>query len=613
MDLNPEQLAAVHTRHPRVAVIAGAGTGKTATLVARIAGLIDDGVSPDRILALTFTNKAAREMRERLTGLVGDRASRVCLGTFHAEAIKWIRRFLPLCREVPLSKRFNVIDQFDSEALLDEVRLELAPSMSMRKVLGYRVSREESVEKNHPDRGEDWFRCWKEYQRRLLSADSLDFSGILEMFEYMIRKNHEIAKRQAERYSHVLIDEFQDTSKFQWKLVRGLFDFASGLDVAIFIVGDTRQSVYAWRQASPDILADISTSGLFEVHALVRNYRSTIPIITAANKLEASMLIPLPEGSSLVTDKPGSPIEIMRKRNEWQEAEWVAGQIAELLDCGAAPSDLAVLARIHDDLRLVSRFLGEREIECYHVGGKAEVWDRKSTRGLIRMLRLAANHADRQSWNLAANWPGRRFSAGDMARIDLASAREAEYKVDVGVRYEVAADLKAWLEAVSEDTGLAESLDAAVRLFGLSGSEIEDACDAITGWADIQENEQTVRGFLDWFGVRHMQDEITGHDGVLLLTAHGAKGLEWPIVFVVGLSDGRFPLARKGQNFEEEKRLAYVAVTRARDLLVLSYTETKRRRSGKSEACSPSSFLKTMFAEESAVPVDEADRASDTA
>lgn len=609
MNLNPEQLAAVQTRHPRVAVIAGAGTGKTATLVSRIADLIKSGRSPDRILALTFTNKAAREMRERLTGMVGDRAARVNVGTFHAMAIRWIRRFLPLTREVPLTKRFNVLDQFDSDTLLDEVRAELAPDLTMRKLRFYRVSREESVEPGHPNRNDSWFRCWKEYHRRLLSADSLDFAGILEMFWYMIKKNPEIAKRQAERFSDVLIDEFQDTSKFQWGLVRGLFDFASDLDVAIFIVGDTRQSLYSWRGAAPDILDSIVSSGSFEVHSLVRNYRSTVPIVTAANRLEASMLIQLPAGSSLVTEKPGPPVEVIASRSPWDEAEYVAGEIATLLDSGASASDVAVIARTHDELRLVGKILKKRKIEFFHVGGSAEIWDRKCTRGIIRMLRLAANHADRQSWNLIANWPYKRFSAGDLARIDLAALQQDRYQVEVGSGYPVAADLASWLEQADENTYLEDALDTVAQVFKLDGPEHEAAVEAIVRWSADQDSSPTIREFLDWFGVRHMQDEITAKDVLLLLTVHGAKGLEWPIVFVIGMSNGRFPLARKGQNFEEEKRLAYVAVTRARDELILSSTALKRLRSGKSVPCSPSAFLGTMFPEAAVAPAAEADQA----
>lgn len=594
--LNPEQLAAATSTHRRVAVIAGAGTGKTATLTARIAHLIHKGASPDRILALTFTNKAALEMRQRVAAAVGaDVGSRVHIGTFHAQGIRWIRRFLPLAPGLRLSPRFNVLDEVDSGLLLEEVRKSVCKDLSMRKLRTHRVAWHECLEVNHIDRDQPWFLAWREYHRSALSADCLDFDGILETVDMLISRYPEIARRHAERFEHVLVDEFQDTSIFQLDLVQRMFRWQASLDSSAFVVGDLRQLIYSWRGADVEGIAEAIDGGDWQVYALVRNYRSSRPIVDAANGLQRTMTIPLPEGSELVTDRPGPAITVERCANPPDEADLVARTVREILDSGATTEDVAVLARRHDDLRLVARALDRAEVPWYHVGGDSAVWDDPTARKIVHALRLAANHYDGRAWTMIANWPRERFNRLALAELDRDSMRQRLPVVDLAIGRPEGADLGAFVGRVDGESGLAQAVADLFSSVACAGDEAtERARAAISDW-DQQYGPATVRDFLDWFSVRHQADGVRADLGrVVLSTVHGAKGLEWETVIVVGLDEGRFPIAREGGNGEEEKRLAYVAVTRARQELILTWAASKRDRKGNTNPTRPSPFLAAM-------------------
>jgi len=610
MKLNDQQQAAVESEGKRIAVVAGAGTGKTRTLVARIAHRIKDGADASRICAVTFTNKAARELRDRLKAEVGRDAKHIAVGTFHSLTAGFIRR---LCEysETPLRPDFSIYDDVDSGLLLEMVRKEISPALA-KKHLAHRYSRAETLNAEHEDRDLPGFRIWQEYHRRLLSMNALDFDGILETFFAMLLAEPEVFERHAQRFSDILIDEMQDTDGVQWSLASLAVEAGRAFGGNLFVIGDPKQAIYSFRGADVSIIKGIMADPEWEVHALNRNYRSTIPIIDLANRAESAMDFPVElQTGGLVTEKPGARVSTLIANLHAVEARVIANEIQAHLDAGGKPQDVAVLYRAHAHSRRICEALDDAEIPYCRVGAEQDLWRMPETRQIIRLLRLACNPADDQSFAWVVNWPSERISTLALAELKLSSLEACSSMLaTAGDQTE---DLQRFSAEVDRDTPLIAallSLDSILHLtdtgkYGALAVDCALAIETIGEWAEpeteridhVQNGEvnatitidaPTVGDFLDWFVSRSVQDEIRNQrDAVTLCTVHAAKGLEFPIVFVAGLEEGRFPNARKDTDPAEELRLFYVAVTRARSELYLTRA-TEHSRGGFIE---PSRFL----------------------
>lgn len=627
MQLNEQQQAAVKSGSARVCVIAGAGSGKTRVIVSRVAHRIEQGADPSRICCVTFTRKAAGELKERLAALVGNDARHVKIGTFHSLCAQFIRRYADLDPDGRLTSEFGILDDVDSKLLLDICQKEIAKSTTKSALMDRRYSRIETLQEDHPDKDKPTFRIWTAYHQRLLSLNSLDFDSILEHFFSVLLRNADVFGRHADRFGDVLVDEHQDSDRLQDSLVKLAVAAGKQYDGNLFFCGDPRQSIYTWRGAEPRIMQELMSDPEWEIHTLNRNYRSTIPIVDLANRIESAMDFP-PELSTggLVTDRPGSRPVAMAGLFHADEAQLVAGEIREHLDAGGKPSDVAVLYRAHAHARRVAEALDEAEIPYYRVGSEQDIWRAESTRQIVRLLRLACNPADDQTFAWVANWPDVRLDGLAMAELRLAALEACSPMLPAAS--DKVPDLWRVTREIDRDTLLLQSLislDSILHLtdpdkWGALAVENSLAIETIGEWAEPEPkidltinvpgcdcktipvsprvDGPTVGDFLDWFVSRSMQDEIREErETVTLCTIHAAKGLEWPLVFLIGLEAGRFPNQRADTDHAEELRLFYVAVTRARDELFLSRA-TEHSRGGEIK---PSRFLELIGTDRKAV------------
>ena len=623
--LNPEQRAAVEHGDGPLMVLAGAGTGKTRVLVQRIAHLVDTGADPRAILAVTFTNKAAGEMRHRLRLLLGSRADAMWIGTFHATCARLLRKH---GERVGLTRSFMIFDDDDQVKLIEKLLKEtgLDEQVSARTILS-RIDRAKNrgVDPLQATTGafDDVVeRIYPLYQRQLAKENACDFNDLLlktlELWSY------EDTRRLLDvRFSHVLVDEFQDTNRVQYDLVRRLADATRNLTV----VGDDDQSIYAWRGAEPRNLLDFDRDFAdARVIKLEHNYRSTQMILDAANGIIQHNRDR--HDKALWTDRAGGdPIEIYQAGDERGEAYFVAQSIRRLIDEGpASPSDVAILYRTNAQSRVLEEHLRAARIPAKVVGA-VSFFERKEVKDVIAYLRLLNNPSADSACERVVNVPARGLGDTTVDRL-RAAARASSVGIFEAARLAARGDvagigpgprkkLQGFIElldglrdVIKGGASVAETIIQVVDRSGLRGKlEADDSAESrdrldnlaelVTIASDFDDESaeaQSVDGFLERIALTAPSDSGNSADAVTLMTIHIAKGLEWPVVFITGMEDGLFPSLREreGQSedaqLEEERRLAYVAITRARERLVLSHART-RRVWGEIRLQGPSRFL----------------------
>ena len=624
--LNPRQReAVVHEGGPLV-VFAGAGSGKTRVITYRVAHLIDEHDAPPwRILAVTFTNKAAGEMRTRLLQLLGDRGSSVRVGTFHAMCARFLRRDGEL---LGISKDFTIYDDQDQLALVKRVLrdLSLDEKRYQPKAIANRINRAKQ-EVQGPDGIETpdpWSevvrRVYATYEGQLRQANALDFGDLIFLTVRGLESNHPFREAIVGRFSHVLVDEFQDTNQAQFRLVRALAEGHQNLCV----VGDDDQSIYRWRGADRRNILDFRES--FPAATLVKleqNYRSTQRILRAANAVIARNLEREPK--ELWTDNAeGDPVLIVRTMDERDEARLVLRGVRELLGQGRALSEVAVFYRTHAQSRVIEEALRGANI-AYRIVGGMRFYDRAEVKDLLAYLRIVANPADDMSLLRIINTPARGIGRTTVTRLLDAAAEGGQSLWSIlegGSLQTIGAAgwkrLAGFVELMSE---LRLSADQGGPLGELGAEMVER-----TGYADMLRHDDTpeadarfqnvqelvasmdefhrerpddhLADFLENVTLQTSADEAAKGDRVTLMTVHAAKGLEFPVVMVTGLEEQVFPF--KGidpwedpEELEEERRLAYVAFTRAEERLVLSFAAI-RRIFGQQRVGIPSRFLNEL-------------------
>ena len=616
----------LHTDGPLL-VLAGAGSGKTRVLTYRIANLIENhGVAPWHILALTFTNKAAAEMRERTEKLTGISSKDMWVTTFHSFCAKVLRFDIEALGG--LTREFTIYDDADQNTVisdiikrmgLDEKRI---PKGYVRSLISEAKNSSEDPERYISEVGDEAGKCldiYREYQKRLFAANALDFDDLLlrtvELFEHC----PEVLEKYRRKFTYVLVDEYQDTNSVQYKIVRLICEQSRN----ICVVGDDDQSIYGWRGADIRNILEFEKDfpGAMTVR-LEQNYRSTKPILDKAN-----LVIKHNDGrkeKTLWTDrKQGEPVELVICDSERDEAYTIASVIAQGRRRGRSYNDYAVLYRTHAQSRVIETTLQQSfNIPVSLIGG-TRFYEYKEIKDILAYLRLVSNTNDDVAFRRIVNVPKRNIGAATINELDVAAkshdvslfnaaTMEGIVSPRVTAKLQGFTDLMADLFAARHDLPLDEFTRHVIGVTGYMGyladqqdglleTRVENIEELIGAMREhMEENpdaEDHLRSFLENAALLSAADDVSEEDGtVKLMTLHCAKGLEFPVVFMPGMEENIFPSSRSREDptrMEEERRLCYVGVTRAEQKLYLMCCRS-RMLYGDRQMNKPSRFLEEM-------------------
>ncbi|MBA2391076.1 MAG: DNA helicase PcrA [Geodermatophilaceae bacterium] len=613
--LNPQQRQAVLHEGGPLLIVAGAGSGKTRVLAYRIAWLLKHRkVAPGEIVAITFTNKAAGEMRERVTSLIGPRARAMWVSTFHSMCVRILRAH---AKELGFTTSFTIYDKADSQRLMTLVArdLDLDPKRYPARSLVNQVSnlKNELIDEESyaPTNSAEKIlaEAYRGYQRRLREANAMDFDDLIMTTVNLLQAFPEVGEHYRRRFRHVLVDEYQDTNQAQYVLVREL---SGGAELCV--VGDADQSIYAFRGATIRNIVEFerdypqATTVLLE-----QNYRSTQTILQAANAVIACNSGRRPK--NLWSDQgPGEPIQGYVADNEHDEAAWVAGEIGRLRDAeGLRPGDVAVFYRTNNQSRVFEEIFIRVGLP-YRVLGGVRFYERREVRDALAYLKTIGNPADVVSLRRILNTPRRGIGQRAEACVEALASRERIPFPQALERCNEAPGINPRsVTSITEfTTMMAEFRSLAVDGAGPSGllsalldrtgylSELQASTDpqdegrvdnlnemvSVAAEFEQQRPDGTLADFLEQVSLVADADEIPADAGpddpqpgtILMMTVHTAKGLEFPVVFLTGLEEGIFPHMRtfgEPSELAEERRLAYVAITRAQRLLHISRAMTR--------------------------------------
>ena len=640
-ELNESQREAVLYNEGPSLVIAGAGSGKTRVLTYKIAYLLDNGYEPWSILALTFTNKAAREMKERIARQVGqERARYLWMGTFHSIFSRILRAEAEALGFTP---NFTIYDAADSKSLVKTIVKEMnlddkvyKPGMLQGRISNAKnhlvlpeayAANAELIEADRAAKVPLLHEVYLRYWNRCRQSDAMDFDDLLLYTYLLFRTRPDICDKYAARFRYILVDEYQDTNFAQHSIVLQL----TQKHQFVCVVGDDAQSIYSFRGANIDnILNFTRTYKDARLFKLEQNYRSTQTIVNAANSLIAKNRDQIQKEVFSEKDK-GEPIGVFAAYSDVEEGEIVTNKIAQLhAKSGYAYHDFAILYRTNAQSRIFEEALRKRSIP-YRIYGGLSFYQRKEVKDVVAYFRLAVNPHDEEAFKRVINYPARGIGNTTLGKLTEAAGRceVSLWKVlceplsyGVELNKGTYTKLQGFRDLISEFVTLAREQDAytlGMELVKRSGIMAEIYQDRSPENMSRQENiEELVNGMRDFCDGRqeegnpHVllsdylseialltdQDEEQGEaqPKVTLMTIHSAKGLEFPNVFVVGLEENLFPSPLSSASYralEEERRLFYVAVTRAEDHCYLSYAKS-RFKYGKMEFCNPSRFLKDI-------------------
>ena len=623
-NLNDAQRQAVTSPAKPTLVIAGAGSGKTRVLVHRAAWLIDvEGVSPHSLLAVTFTNKAAAEMRNRIEGLLQLPVQHLWIGTFHGLAHRMLRRHW---REAKLPQNFQIIDSDDQLRLIKRLfkNLEIDDSRWAPKEIQWFINaqKDEGLRPQHIDDGGDPNRremisLYQSYEEVCQRGGLVDFAELLLRAHELLRDNKELLEHYRRRFQHLLFDEFQDTNAIQYAWLRLL----AGDRGVPFVVGDDDQSIYRWRGARVEHIHQFQKDfpGTIIVK-LEQNYRSTSTILDAANAIIANNASRL--GKNLWTEgAEGEPIKVYSAYNERDEADFVIGRLRGWIDQGNLRADAAILYRSNAQSRVLEESLINAGIP-YRVYGGLRFFERMEIKDALAYLRLIAHRDDDSSFERVVNKPTRGIGARTLdqvrsyARANACSLWRAAGAVASdelnGRAANAVAAFMALIERLDRDTKGLELHDQVDHVIYQSGlvdffkkdkgekgetrvENLDELVSAAKSFTPDPANEMSpLDEFLSHAALEAGEGQADAwEDCVQLMTMHSAKGLEFPLVFMCGMEDGLFPHQRSiadPNGLEEERRLCYVGITRAMQNLYITYAE-QRRLHGMDSFSQPSRFI----------------------
>ena len=637
-ELNREQLEAVRYLDGPSLVIAGAGSGKTRVLTYKIAYLLENGYEPWSILALTFTNKAAGEMKERIAARVGERAaSMLWMGTFHSVFSKILRREAHLLGYNP---QFTIYDQGDSRSLVKSIikEMQLDDKLYKPNAVAERISSAKSrlispsdYERDQGLRGDDvraripsLYEIYKVYAERCRLANAMDFDDLLVNTYRLFKENPDVLQQYVDRFRYVLVDEFQDTNYVQGCIVWQLTQARK----AVCVVGDDAQSIYSFRGANiGNILGFTERYGGARIFKLEQNYRSTKMIVNAANSLIAKNSEQIKK--NVYSERGnGTPLVLCSAYSDLEESEIVANNIAALRRAeGLSFSDFAVLYRTNAQSRVFEEAFRKRSFP-YRIFGGLSFYQRKEVKDIIAYFRLICNKDDEEAFKRIINFPARGIGDKTVQKVKEAAlansmslwqALQTPFGVVLDVNKGTMAKLQCFvsmidnLSAMAEEESAIEVARAVMRESGLREDlyrdnsvegkarqeNAEELMAAIQDFVDVcreegNENDKLVHFLSEVSLMSDLESDDAG-DGerITLMTVHSAKGLEFKTVFVVGLEEELFPnqCAQSSlRELEEERRLLYVAITRAKDHCFLTFAKS-RYKFGQFTYCEPSRFI----------------------
>lgn len=635
--LNRSQREAVEYTEGPLLVLAGAGSGKTRVLTYRIAHMIEScGISARSILAITFTNKAAREMKDRVEQLVGDLVRSMWISTFHSLCVRILRSHAEV---LGFKSGFTIYDDTDTKKLLAQIMEE--KGISQEDLNLNTVRSLISTAKNELVVPQDYLEeypsyqahfieeIYSEYQQRLKRANAFDFDDLL-LYAYILLKQHpEVLVLYQNRFRYILVDEYQDTNRAQYEICRLL---ASGSG-NIMVVGDDDQSIYSWRGADiRNILEFERDYPATKTIKLEQNYRSSETILKAANALIAHN-VQRKEKTLFSQLGEGEKLAVYCAQDEREEARWIASEIERLHGLGVSYRQVALFYRTNAQSRMLEDMLMRAGIPVDIVGG-VRFYDRAEIRDIMAYLTLAINPFDDMAARRIINVPRRGIGKTSIDKIN-AFAQEMQISFLEACAYAVADEeyrpalrtaLAQFLSLIGQissyEGSLKDVIEMIIRTSGLEQSlldqntpeaqdRIENLHEFVTAahefslseeslmLEDVEGNatsETSLARFVEWVSLRSDLDALDGRDAaVTMMTVHASKGLEFDYVFVAGMEKGLFPHEFKGEsnNLEEERRLAYVAITRARVKLFLTHA-LKRTIFGKSKISQPSCFLQEI-------------------
>lgn len=627
--MNDEQKQAVKTTQGPLLIMAGAGSGKTRVLTHRIAYLLDEkDVSPYNVLAITFTNKAAKEMKERISHLVGPEAESIWISTFHSMCVRILRRDID---RIGIERNFTIIDPTDQKSVIKEVlkkenidSKKYEPRMFIGAIsnLKNELKTAEDAEKEANDFYASMVaRVYKGYQEKLLRNHALDFDDLIMYTIQLFNRVPEVLEYYQNKFQYIHVDEYQDTNKAQYTLVQLLANKFQN----ICVVGDSDQSIYGWRGADiKNILSFEEDYPNAQTIYLERNYRSTKTILTAANEVIRNNSERKPK--ALWTDNTsGGKIQYYEATTERDEAEYVIRQILKKKQEGYNNQDIAILYRTNAQSRVLEETFLKSNIPYTMVGG-TKFYDRKEIKDILSYLRLVSNSNDDISFERIINIPKRGIGPSSVQKIaQYASINNLSYfdalgEVDfIGLSKKVTqegADFYEMMNNFMQQQEFLSIIELVEQILDKSGyrkmleneqtlesqSRLENIDEFLSVPRDYEKNtpveEQSLMNFLTDLSLVADVDDADLEAGVTLMTMHSAKGLEFKIVFIVGMEESIFPHFRSLQSgeeheMEEERRIAYVAITRAEEQLHVSHATT-RSLFGRSQANMKSRFLKEI-------------------
>ncbi|MCO6276242.1 DNA helicase PcrA [Staphylococcus epidermidis] len=628
-NMNSEQSEAVRTTEGPLLIMAGAGSGKTRVLTHRIAYLLDEkDVSPYNILAITFTNKAAKEMKARVEHLVGEEAQVIWMSTFHSMCVRILRRDAD---RIGIERNFTIIDPTDQKSVIKDVlksenidskRFEPRMFIGAISNLKNELKTPEDAQKEANDfHSQMVATVYKGYQRQLSRNEALDFDDLIMTTINLFERVPETLEYYQNKFQYIHVDEYQDTNKAQYTLVKLLANKFKNLCV----VGDSDQSIYGWRGADiQNILSFEEDYPEAKTIFLEQNYRSTKNILNVANEVIKHNSERKPKGL-WTANSGGDKIQYYEAMTERDEAEYVVKEIMKHQRSGKKYSEMAILYRTNAQSRVLEETFMKSNIPYTMVGGQ-KFYDRKEIKDLLSYLRVIANSNDDISLQRIINVPKRGIGPSSVEKIQTYALQnnismfDALAEVDfIGLSKKVTQECISFYEMIQnlikeqEFLEISEIVDEVLQKSGYrdmldreqsieSRSRLENLDEFMSVPKDYEENtpleEQSLINFLTDLSLVADIDEADTQNGVTLMTMHSAKGLEFPIVFIMGMEESLFPHIRAiksedDHEMEEERRICYVAITRAEELLYIT-NATTRMLFGRSQSNMPSRFLKEI-------------------
>lgn len=628
--LNPEQRRAVTTLEGPVLVLAGAGSGKTRVLTRRIAHLLHTGTAPERILAVTFTNKAATEMKERVVELVGEVGREVWVSTFHSSCGRVLRSDI---EALGWTRRFSIYDDDDQIRVMRQLIADRGwdlkdrpPSTFLRRIDQFKnmlLTPEQVVAERRSHRGDPLFQIWEDYEESLRASDAVDFNDLIGLVVRLFSEHPEVLAQWQERFQFILVDEYQDTNRAQYRVLRMLAEGHQNL----CCVGDDDQSIYGFRGADINNILDFQHD---YPNALVirmeQNYRCSKNILDVANAVVSRNSGRIEKKLWTEADQ-GPLVNVLVAPTPEAEASLVVRAIRQLQGQGSPLSDMVILYRSNSTARIFEKALGRAGLPYEVVGGRS-FWERREIRDVVAYLRLVVNPADDASFLRICNVPTRGLGPAALSALREAANTRGEpllstARASAQGTSRRAKALASFVQIVDQLTLLAREVSAPVlirQLLDQTGytdmlveEESEEARQRLQSLeelvrraANVEQQEgagglEQLQAWLDVVTLDQRQgdeDEEEDLERVTLMTVHTSKGLEFPVVFVVQMMEGTFPHQRSLDSeagVEEERRLAYVAFTRAQQRLVVTRSlELPRRGSARRSLAAqapPSRFL----------------------